>query len=100
MKKLDQKSKKTIFARAWTLFRKYELSFSQALTKAWNDFKRSQLAEVFNSIPSIRQFAKKKEQAKMLWRNFEDVDFSCTPRNIESNSAASIWYDGKTYNAD
>jgi len=100
MKKIDQKSKSGIFARAWSLFRKYNLSFSQALKKAWNDFNRSQLAAVFNSIPSTRQFAQRKEQARMSWRNFPDVGFSCTPRNIADNNGALSWYDGKTYNAD
>lgn len=100
MKTINQKSKREIFARAWSLFRKYNLSFSQALTKAWNDFKRSQLAESFNFIPSTRQYAKKKEHARAIWKNFSGVDFSCTPRNISDNSGAFSWYDGKTYNAD
>lgn len=92
--------KQSIFKRAWYLFKKYSITFSQALIKAWNDHKRNLLIQIYNKIPSASQYAKKKIEAKKAWQNFKDVTFSCTPRNIVNNSGAAAYYNGLTFNAD
>ncbi|MBY0487068.1 MAG: hypothetical protein K2P85_07785, partial [Flavobacteriaceae bacterium] len=63
--------KKTIFKRAWYLFKRYSITFSQALIKAWNDHKRDLLVAIYNKIPSKAQFANKKIEAKKALRNFQ-----------------------------
>lgn len=92
-------NKSQIFSKAWTLFRMYNITFSQALIKAWTDFKRQFYVSVYNSIQSKPSLAKKKLEAKKLYESFE-VSFRLIPRNIAYNSAASSYYDGKTLNLD
>lgn len=92
--------KKSIFKKAWILFKRYQITFSQALIKAWNDYKRNLLVTAYNKIPSKAQYSKKKNEAKLAIKNFLEVDFLCVSRNIANTDGASIWYDGKTFNAD
>lgn len=92
--------KKSIFKRAWYLFKKYSITFSQALIKSWNDYKRDLLIEIYNKIPSKSQFSKKKVEAKKSWQNFTEVTFKCAPRNLVINSGAAAYYNGSNYNAD
>lgn len=92
--------KSQIFTKAWELFRKYNITFNQALTKAWSDFKRDLLVQVYNKIPSKAQFSKKKQEAKKMWQNFKGVDFLCVPRNIINNSGAAAYYGIGVYSGD
>jgi hypothetical protein len=92
--------KTQIFKRAWELFKKYNITFNQALTKSWNEFKRSLLVLVYNKIPSKAQYAKKKLEAKKAFQSFVEVDFLCVPRNIANNEGACNWYGIGAYNAD
>jgi len=92
--------KAKIFTKAWELFKAYSITFSQALTIAWNDYKKNLLAQAFNKIPSKAQFAKKKAEAKIIWQSFAGVSFRCEPRNIVKTDGAQFFYDGKTFNAD
>jgi len=92
-------NKSEIFSKAWKLYRKYNITFSQALIKSWNDVKRSFYVAVYNSIPTKPSLAKKKAEAKKMFQSFE-VTFSLTPRNITNNLGASHYYDGKTLNLD
>lgn len=91
--------KSQLFKSAWVIFRKYAVTFSQALKKAWNDWKRQRLVNLYNAIRSTRQYAKQKAEAKQRWQNC-NVDFQLTPRNIYNNSGAEALYDGKTFNND
>lgn len=93
-------NKSQIFSKAWNLFRKYNITFSQALIKAWTDFKREFYITIYNSIPSKAQFAKKKVEAKKMYENFNTVSFDLVCRNIANNIGAIHWYDGKTLNLD
>ena len=88
-----------IMSKAWKLFRQYNITWSQALIKSWNDFKRQFYVSVYNSIPSKAQFAKKKLEAKQKYESFE-VSFRLIARSIENNSGAAHYYDGKTINLD
>jgi len=89
-----------IFSQAWTLFRKYNITFAQALKKAWTDFKRQFYVSIYNSIPSKPSTAKKKLEAKKMYEQFNTVDFALTFRSVESNSNAAAYYDGHTLNLD
>lgn len=89
-----------IFTQAWILFRKYNITFGQALTKAWTDFKRKFYISVYNSIPNKPSTAKKKLEAKKMYEKFNTVDFALVMRSIEDNSNAAAYYDGKTLNFD
>lgn len=91
--------KTLLFKTAWSLFRKYNITFSQALTKAWNDVKRQMYISIYNSIPSKPQFAKKKLEAKKMYERF-NVYFELPLRNIVDNSGAARYYDGVTLNMD
>lgn len=93
-------NKSQIFSTAWKLFRKYNITFSQALTKAWNDTKRQFYVSVYNSIPSKAQFAKKKLEAKKMYEQFNTVSFELVLRTLVDNSAAANYYDGHTLNMD
>lgn len=88
-----------IFSQAWVLFRKYNITFGQALTKAWADFKRQFYVSVYNAISSKPQFAKKKLEAKKMYQSFE-VSFQLVARNLVDNSGAQSYYDGRTLNLD
>lgn len=92
--------KASIFTKAWQLFKMYNITFSQALIKAWSDYKRSLLVAVYNKIPSTRSFTKKKAEAKLAWQKFTEVNFRMERRNIIENSGARFFYDAKTFNAD
>jgi hypothetical protein len=92
--------KKSIFKRAWVLFKQYSITFSQALIKAWNDYKRELLIKAYQLIPSTAQYKKKKEAAHNLWRSFKGVDFECRLRNVVTNSGAAAYYGKGLYNAD
>ena len=92
--------RKSIFKRAWTLFKQYSITFSQALIKAWNDYKRELLIKAYQSIPSTAQYKKKKEAALSLWKSFQGVDFECRLRNVIDNSGAAAYYGVGMYNAD
>jgi hypothetical protein len=92
--------KKSIFKRAWALFKQYSITFSQALIKAWNDYKRELLIKAYQLIPSTAQYKKKKEAAHNLWRSFKGVDFECRLRNVVANSGAAAYYGKGLYNAD
>ena len=92
--------RKFIFNRAWSLFKRYSITFSQALIKAWNDYKRELVAKAFQKIPSTGQFAKKKKEAENAWRNFPALSFECTPRIIVDNSGAAAYYNTGVYNGD
>lgn len=92
-------NKSKIFSQAWTLFRKYNITFGQALTKAWADFKRQFYVSVYNAISSKPQFAKKKLEAKKMYKSFE-VSFQLVARNLVDNSNAATYYDGRTRNFD
>jgi len=94
-----QVNKSQIMSTAWKLFRKYNITWSQALIKAWNDVKRAFYVSVYNSIPSKAQFAKKKLEAKKMYESF-NVSFELVYRNIERNQNAAAYYDGKTLNLD
>ncbi len=89
-----------IFSQAWKLFRKYNITFGQALKKSWTDFKRQFYVSIYNSIPSKPSTAKKKLEAKKMYESFNNVDFALVMRSIEDNSNASSYYDGKTLNLD
>jgi hypothetical protein len=91
--------KSQLFKTAWATFRKYKVTFSQALKKAWNDWKRAGYIKIFNAIRSTPQYAKRKLEAKKMWQNC-NVDFVLTPRNVVNNDGAQAWYDGKTLNLD
>ena len=93
-------NKSQIFSKAWNLFRKYNITFSQALIKAWTDFKREFYIKIYNSIPSKTQYSKKKIEAKKMYENFNSVGFQLVCRNIVNNIGAINWYDGKTLNMD
>lgn len=93
-------NKSTIMKQAWTLFRKYNINFGQALKKSWTDFKRQFYVAVYNSIPSKPSLAKKKLEAKKMYESFNTVGFNLTLRVIENNSGAKNYYDGKTLNLD
>lgn len=93
-------NKSKIFSQAWTLFRKYNITFGQALKKSWTDFKRQFYVSVYNSIQSKPSLAKKKFEAKKMYESFGTVDFDLVPRSIANNSGASHYYDGKTKNFD
>jgi len=82
------------------LFRKYNITFSQALVKAWTDFKREFYIAIYNKIPSKSQYAKKKIEAKRMYETFNSVGFELVFRNILDNSGAANYYDGKTLNMD
>jgi hypothetical protein len=90
--------KKEIFKKAWSLFRMYQMTFSQALTKAWNDFKRSLLVDALWKIASSNKNAKAK--AKQALDNFPTITNRLIRRNIVNNSGASSYYNGLTFNAD
>jgi len=45
--------KSLVFARAWELFRQYEISFSLALTISWADCKADELQEQINIAESM-----------------------------------------------
>lgn len=89
-----------IFSKAWTLFRKYNITFGQALKKSWTDFKRQFYVAIYNSIPSKPSLVKKKLEAKKMYESFNNVDFDLVPRSLESNEGARHYYDGKTLNFD
>jgi len=93
-------NKSQIFSKAWNLFRKYNITFSQALIKAWTDFKREFYITIYNSISSKPQYSKKKIEAKKMYENFNSVCFQLVCRNIVNNIGAINWYDGKTLNMD
>lgn len=93
-------NKSEVFSTAWKLFRKYNITFSQALIKAWNDVKRQFYVAVYNSIPSKAQFAKKKLEAKKMYESFNAVSFNLELRSIENNKNAAAYYDGHTLNLD
>lgn len=89
-----------IFSNAWKLFRKYNITFSQALKKSWTDFKRQFYVSIYNSIPTKPSMAKKKLEAKKMYESFNTVDFVLVMRSIIDNSNAASYYDGKTLNLD
>jgi len=91
--------KSQLFKTAWKIFKKYNVTFSQALKKAWIDFKRQSLVNIYNSIRSTAQYAKKKLEAKKMIENCK-VDFIMTPRNVYNNDGAASYYDGLTLNMD
>jgi len=93
-------NKSQIFSKAWGLFRKYNITFSQALVKAWTDFKREFYVAIYNKIPSKAQYSKKKIEAKRIYETFNDVGFRLVSRNIVNNDGAASYYDGKTLNMD
>ena len=93
-------NKSEIFSNAWTLFRKYNITFKQALIKAWADFKRNFYVAIYNAISSKPQFAKKKLEAKKMYENFNTVAFELVCRNVVNNIGAIRYYDGKTLNMD
>lgn len=92
--------KSQLFKSAWALFRKYNITFSQALVKAWADFKRQFFIKIYNSIPSKPQFAKKKIEAKKMYENFNTVSFELVFRSIENNVGAIHYYNGATLKMD
>jgi len=93
-------NKSKIFSKAWNLFRKYNITFSQALVKAWTDFKREFYVAIYNKIPSKAQYAKKKIEAKKMYETFNSVGFILVPRNVLNNDGAASYYDGLTLNMD
>jgi len=93
-------NKSIIFSKAWTLFRKYNITFAQALKKSWTDFKRQFYVSIYNSIPAKPSLAKKKLEAKKMYEQFNSVEFDLVPRSLESNEGAAHYYDGHTLNFD
>lgn len=93
-------NKSQIFSKAWTLFRKYNITFAQALKKSWTDFKRQFYVAIYNSIQNKPSLAKKKLEAKKMYESFNSVDFNLVPRSLERNEGSKHYYDGKTLNLD
>jgi DNA polymerase III psi subunit len=90
--------KRTIFIKAWELFRKFEMTFSQALTEAWKLAKRELLIVAFNKIPSLKQYSKKKAAAKTLWQSIETIRYEW--RNSINNDGAAAYYGAGRYSGD
>lgn len=90
--------KNKVFTNAWKLFKMYNITFAEALTKAWNDFKRSLLVEAYNKIASMNRTAK--ARAKQALDNFPTINQTMIRRNLVINSGAADYYNGSTYNAD
>ena len=93
-------NKSQIFSKAWALFRKYNITFAQALKKSWTDFKRQFYVSVYNAIPTKPSLSKKKLDAKKMYEQFNSVEFDLVPRSLERNEGAKHYYDGKTLNLD
>lgn len=90
--------KSQIFIKAWELFRKFQMTFSQALIEAWKLVKRQALVKAYNKIPSTRQYAKKKQLAKQLWQSIISIRYDW--RNTMNNEGAAAYYGIGAYSGD
>jgi hypothetical protein len=82
----------SIFKKAWELFRKFQMTFSQALIEAWKIVKREMLVIAYNKIPSTRSFQKKKLEAKKKWQAITTIAFPWRDHLVVNNAAAAGYY--------
>ncbi|MCC9016972.1 hypothetical protein [Flavobacterium lipolyticum] len=92
--------RKSIFKKAWELFRKFQMTFSQALIEAWKLAKRELLIKAYNKIPSTRSFQKKKLEAKKCWQSIETIAYKLRGHLVANNSGAAAYYGLGRYNGD
>ena len=98
--------KKSIFIKAWDLFRNLKISFSEALKQAWKTIKEEMAFltfspdSVYENISwngnKVLTYQKDNCRAGSIERLFE-IWYCQKPLN---NDGAASCYDGKTYNAD
>ncbi|TDO67093.1 hypothetical protein EV143_1324 [Flavobacterium chryseum] len=92
--------KKSLFKKAWDLFRKFQMTFSQALIEAWKMAKREILIKAYNKIPSTKSLQKKKLEAKKLWQAIETITYPWRSHLVTNNSGAAGYYGIGKYNGD
>lgn len=90
--------KRSIFIKAWELFKKFKMTFSQALIEAWKIAKRQVLIQAYHKIPSTRQFSKKKLEAKKLWQSIVSTQYDF--RRVYNNNGAAADYGAGRYSGD
>jgi len=94
----NQKNKSKVFQNAWQIFKKFKVTFSQALVEAWKNLKRQLLVDAYNKIPSTRQYTKRKIEAKTLWQSITSIRYDL--RNVVNNDGAAAYYGIGAYCAD
>ena len=89
--------KAIVFKSAWSIFRMENVTFSQALTKAWKNAKANIKAVIVKSNRLV----------KSVGLGFDTVYFNeliytaiKTETIAYNNDGAQAWYDGKTFNND
>lgn len=92
--------RKSIFTKAWELFRKFQMTFSQALIEAWKLSKREVLVKAYNKIPLTKSFQKKKQDAKKLWQVIETITYDWRSHLVAKNNGASAYYGIGRYSGD
>jgi hypothetical protein len=92
--------RQSIFNKAWQLFRKFQMTFSQALIEAWKIVKREMFVIAYNKIPSTRSFQKKKLEAKKKWQQIETITYPWRSHLVSDNAGAAAYYGTGNYCGD
>lgn len=88
--------------RAWELFKKYQMTFSQALIEGWKFAKRLFIKQEFAKTSSEEVTYR----AKLVKRFNELKEIIYLPKGhnservVVNNFGAALYYDGKTFNND
>ncbi len=91
------RTKQTVMRSAWSIFKMQNVTFSEALTLAWEKTKQGVKAVVFRANRLVKSAGLGYETIYFSKLTFVDIEIK---RTVYNNYGAQGWYNGKTYNAD
>lgn len=89
--------KSEVFKSAWNIFRMENVSFSEALTIAWQKFKsgvRVLIAKLNRTVKTGKFMTRQESFLSLVEQSIK------AKRVVVDNSGAAAYYDGKTFNND
>jgi len=91
------KTKQTVMTSAWSIFKMQNVTFSEALTLAWESLKAGVKAVVFRANKLVKSAGLGYETIYFDKLQFVDIEIK---RTVYNNDGAQGWYDGRTFNND
>ena len=89
--------KSLLFKSAWSIFRMQNVTFSEALSLAWQKIKSGVKAVIVKSNKLVKSAGLGYETIYFNELVFISVE---TPKTVVDNSGAAKWYNGSTFNND
>ncbi len=89
--------KSLLFKSAWAIFKTQEISFSEALKRAWEVTKDGQKATILKCNKLVKSAGLGFDTVYFFELVFSSIEVL---RFKTNNSGAAKWYDGKTFNND